>query len=106
MPEGPDEARAPAHAAQRAAGLITELAEVARAEVGKFVIFPVSHVWMYGPSLVCMTVQGELAIPVAAMYPASLVWGLTCWPRPWEIRAPSPDQMCGLFLDGQGLLQV
>src|SRR5229473_7418074 len=41
-PEGPHQTRAPAHAPQCATRLIAELAEIARAEVGQLVMFPVA----------------------------------------------------------------
>ncbi len=41
-PAGARQGWAPAHAPQGAAGLIAELGEIARAEVGQFVVFPVA----------------------------------------------------------------
>ena len=42
LPEGDQEGGSPAHAAQRATGVIAELGEVVWAEVGQLVMFPIA----------------------------------------------------------------
>ena len=42
MPEGADQRWTPPHATQGTAPVMTELREIARAEVGQFVMFPVA----------------------------------------------------------------
>src|SRR6185437_14562822 len=42
MPKGAEKRWTPAHTAQVAAGLMTELGEIARTVVGQFVVFPIA----------------------------------------------------------------